>query len=70
MGLIRLFLACVVAADHWRKAALEPHSLYLTDYFKLGFNSGYAVMFFYVMLATTVAIPVGMVWWFVRKKWL
>jgi peptidoglycan/LPS O-acetylase OafA/YrhL len=49
MGLIRLFLACVVAADHWRKAALEPHSLYLTDYFKLGFNSGYAVMFFYVI---------------------
>lgn len=49
MGIVRLFLACVVAADHWRFLVLAPLSIALEDRVKLGFNSGYAVMFFYIV---------------------
>jgi peptidoglycan/LPS O-acetylase OafA/YrhL len=49
VGIIRLFLALVVAADHWRVFVLIPARAEMTDYFKLGFNAGYAVMFFYVI---------------------
>jgi peptidoglycan/LPS O-acetylase OafA/YrhL len=49
MGLVRLFLALVVAADHWRVIALAPVSPFMDDRLKLGFNAGYAVMFFYVI---------------------
>jgi peptidoglycan/LPS O-acetylase OafA/YrhL len=49
MGLIRLFLASVVAMDHWRALILSPRSIFLEDSVKFGFNSGYAVMFFYVI---------------------
>src|SRR5262245_4948812 len=49
MGLVRLFLALVVAADHWRVLKLSAFSLSFEDYYKLGFNSGYAVMFFYMI---------------------
>jgi peptidoglycan/LPS O-acetylase OafA/YrhL len=49
MGLVRLFLALVVAADHWRILKLAPFALPFEDYYKLGFNSGYAVMFFYTV---------------------
>jgi peptidoglycan/LPS O-acetylase OafA/YrhL len=50
MGLIRLFFALVVATDHWRTFVLKPRSINVDelDYFKSGFNAGYAVMFFYV----------------------
>jgi peptidoglycan/LPS O-acetylase OafA/YrhL len=49
MGVVRLFLALVVAADHWRVHTLAPWSIPIDDHFKLGFNAGYAVMFFYVI---------------------
>jgi peptidoglycan/LPS O-acetylase OafA/YrhL len=49
MGLIRLFLAWVVAADHWRVHTLAPQSIPIDGQFQLGFNAGYAVMFFYVI---------------------
>ena len=49
MGLLRLFLALVVAIDHWRVIILHPKSIYLDDVCKFGFNAGYAVMFFYVI---------------------
>src|SRR5471032_1318213 len=49
MGLVRLFLAWVVAADHWRTLMLAPQAIPMDDHFKLGLNSGYAVMFFYVV---------------------
>jgi peptidoglycan/LPS O-acetylase OafA/YrhL len=49
MGLIRLFLAVVVAIDHWRLYNIAPRGLLMEDGWKLGFNSGYAVMFFYVI---------------------
>jgi peptidoglycan/LPS O-acetylase OafA/YrhL len=49
MGLVRLFLAWVVAADHWRVLTLAPWSIEIDDHYKLGFNAGYAVMFFYVI---------------------
>jgi peptidoglycan/LPS O-acetylase OafA/YrhL len=49
MGVIRLFLALVVAIDHWRVFVLAPRQLAVTDYFKLGFNAGQAVFFFYVI---------------------
>jgi peptidoglycan/LPS O-acetylase OafA/YrhL len=39
----------VVAADHWTVFVLRPQSIFLDDYYKFGFNSGYAVMFFYVV---------------------
>jgi peptidoglycan/LPS O-acetylase OafA/YrhL len=48
MGLVRLFLALVVAADHWRLLRL-PLSLPIDDQYKFGFNAGYAVMFFYII---------------------
>src|SRR5215475_9012219 len=49
MGLMRLFLALVVAADHWRLLKLSTLSASFEDSYKLGFNSGYAVMFFYAV---------------------
>jgi peptidoglycan/LPS O-acetylase OafA/YrhL len=49
MGLVRLFLALVVAEDHWRVFMLRPRSVGLEDLSKLGFNAGYAVMFFYIV---------------------
>ena len=51
MGIIRLFLALVVAADHWRVFVLMRGGAgaEITDTYKLGFNAGYAVMFFYVI---------------------
>ncbi|MFZ5784423.1 MAG: acyltransferase family protein [Pseudomonadota bacterium] len=49
MGVIRLFLALVVVVDHWRTIVLPPFDLPLEDQFKLGFNAGYAVLFFYVI---------------------
>jgi peptidoglycan/LPS O-acetylase OafA/YrhL len=49
MGLIRLFLALVVAVDHWRVIMLHEKSIFLDDVVKFGFNAGYAVMFFYVI---------------------
>jgi hypothetical protein len=40
----------VVAADHWRIAALRPEIARLfDDKMKCGFNAGYAVMFFYII---------------------
>jgi peptidoglycan/LPS O-acetylase OafA/YrhL len=50
MGLIRYFLALVVAADHWRIGAVPPEVARLfDDKVKFGFNAGYAVMLFYVI---------------------
>jgi peptidoglycan/LPS O-acetylase OafA/YrhL len=49
MGLIRLFLALVVAGDHWRVIKLASFAIPFEDSYKFGFNAGYAVMFFYVI---------------------
>ena len=49
MGLVRLFLALVVAADHWWVIVLVPMGIAPEDSYKFGFNNGYAVMFFYVI---------------------
>jgi peptidoglycan/LPS O-acetylase OafA/YrhL len=49
MGIVRLFLAWVVAADHWRTFAVDRGSSAIDDHYKLGFNAGYAVFFFYVI---------------------
>jgi peptidoglycan/LPS O-acetylase OafA/YrhL len=49
MGLVRLFLAWVVATDHWRAHTLAPNSIPADGNYALGFNAGYAVMFFYVI---------------------
>jgi peptidoglycan/LPS O-acetylase OafA/YrhL len=49
MGAVRLFLALAVASDHWRNFVLIPLGIDLEDYFKAGFNAGYAVLFFYVV---------------------
>ena len=54
LGLVRLFLAWVVAADHWTVIILRPRSTFLDDIFKLGFNAGYAVMFFYVVSGSLI----------------
>ncbi len=39
----------MVAADHWRVIVLQPQSILFDDAYKLGFNAGYAVMFFYMV---------------------
>jgi peptidoglycan/LPS O-acetylase OafA/YrhL len=52
MGLIRLFLACVVAIDHLRSSFLGPlHKSIDTwiEYPKFGINGGYAVIYFYII---------------------
>lgn len=51
MGIVRLFLALVVVADHWRAFILVPAGTgaAMSDTYKLGFNAGYAVMFFYAI---------------------
>jgi peptidoglycan/LPS O-acetylase OafA/YrhL len=49
MGAVRLFLALVVAADHWRTLVLDPREIVVTQRLQLGFNASYAVMFFYII---------------------
>jgi peptidoglycan/LPS O-acetylase OafA/YrhL len=50
MGAVRLFLALVVAYDHWRAFKLHPLGLdTIGGIDELGFNAGYAVMFFFVI---------------------
>jgi peptidoglycan/LPS O-acetylase OafA/YrhL len=49
MGLIRLFLALVVVADHARMVALSPVGLVFSGYLKLGLSGPSAVMCFYVV---------------------
>jgi len=49
VGLIRLFLALVVAIDHLRDALLLPVGLNIPAWPRLGMNAGYAVMFFYMI---------------------
>jgi peptidoglycan/LPS O-acetylase OafA/YrhL len=59
MGLVRLFLALVVAADHWRIVMLRPQSIELDDWYKLGFNAGYAVLFFYIVSGFLITYTLG-----------
>jgi peptidoglycan/LPS O-acetylase OafA/YrhL len=49
MGVVRLFLALVVAADHWRATQFANFTVQMSDLSKSGFNAGYAVLFFYVI---------------------
>jgi peptidoglycan/LPS O-acetylase OafA/YrhL len=49
MGLIRIFLALVVAADHWQSLLLGPMGLSIDESLKLGFDAGSSVFFFYVI---------------------
>jgi peptidoglycan/LPS O-acetylase OafA/YrhL len=49
MGGVRLFLALVVAVDHWRLFVLAPAGRSISDQVELGFNAAYAVLFFYVI---------------------
>jgi peptidoglycan/LPS O-acetylase OafA/YrhL len=59
VGAIRLFLALVVAFDHWRDLVITPagHALSVRQetIVKLGFNAGYAVLFFYVISGFLIA---------------
>jgi len=49
MGAIRLFLALVVVAGHWQVTVLLGRGAYIPEEYLLGFNAGYAVMFFYII---------------------
>ena len=49
MGAVRLFLALVVAYDHWRSNALAAKGIALDTNLTFGFNAGQAVTFFYVV---------------------
>lgn len=49
MGIVRIFLAMVVATDHWWLSELYPLKIAHLDNLKLGFDSGHAVVFFYVI---------------------
>lgn len=56
MGLVRLFLALVVCVDHWRVWILTPRDApYVAEQIKLGFNAGYAVMFFFAISGFLIA---------------
>lgn len=60
MGLVRLFLALVVCADHWRVWILTPRDApYMAEQAKLGFNAGYAVMFFFVISGFLITYTLG-----------
>lgn len=61
MGLVRLFLALVVAADHWRLYFVATKLPFIDDdSFKFGFNSGYAVLFFYVISGFLITYTLSM----------
>lgn len=49
MGIIRLFLALVVVADHLNIFVLHPAGLLFNGYLKLGLSGPSAVMFFFVI---------------------
>lgn len=49
MGAVRLFLALIVAFDHFWYIVLVPLGLQIPLGFRLGFNAGFAVMFFYMI---------------------
>ncbi len=49
MGAIRLFLALVVAFDHFRVLILMPMHQDVSGSYELGMNAGYAVMYFYAI---------------------
>jgi peptidoglycan/LPS O-acetylase OafA/YrhL len=49
VGLIRLFLAYVVALSHVRTSVIGPLHMGLSTPYELGLNGAYAVMFFYVI---------------------
>src|SRR5438309_11852638 len=55
MGAVRLFLALVVASNHWNFQVLIPRQRPWSDHLVLGFNAGYAVMFFYVISGFLIA---------------
>ncbi|WP_407155601.1 acyltransferase family protein [Bradyrhizobium sp. STM 3557] len=56
MGPIRLFLAFVVAIDHFRQLVLIPEKLDIPEYYKLGMNAGFAVMLFYVISGFLISL--------------
>jgi peptidoglycan/LPS O-acetylase OafA/YrhL len=49
VGAIRLFLALVVAANHFMNETIWPSGGVISMRVLLGFNAGYAVLFFYVI---------------------
>jgi peptidoglycan/LPS O-acetylase OafA/YrhL len=60
MGLVRLFLALAVAVDHWRVWVLDPRDApHVSEPLKLGFNAGYAVMFFFVISGFLITYTLG-----------
>jgi peptidoglycan/LPS O-acetylase OafA/YrhL len=59
VGLIRLFLASIVAADHFRDSALRPLGIDMPALFKLGMNAGFAVMFFYMISGFLISTAIA-----------
>lgn len=49
MGAVRFFLAIIVCIAHWQFIELAPKDIIIPGRFLLGFNAGYAVLFFYVI---------------------
>lgn len=49
MGFLRLFLASVVAIDHYRAFVLNPSGMAFNGYIPFGMNAGHAVLCFYVV---------------------
>jgi peptidoglycan/LPS O-acetylase OafA/YrhL len=56
MGLVRLFLAFVVAVDHLRQLVLNSANVDLPGHYELGMNAGFAVMLFYVISGFLISI--------------
>jgi peptidoglycan/LPS O-acetylase OafA/YrhL len=49
MGAVRLILALIVAADHFRAALLTPAGLPWSTSYTLGMSASFAVMFFFII---------------------
>ena len=60
MGAVRLFLALVVAADHWRVLVLDPRAIVVTQRLQFGVNAAQAVMFFYVISGFLITYTLSM----------
>jgi peptidoglycan/LPS O-acetylase OafA/YrhL len=56
MGLVRLFLALVVAIGHLQGIVLDPAHLGFSGYYTFGMNAGFAVIFFYVISGFLISL--------------
>jgi peptidoglycan/LPS O-acetylase OafA/YrhL len=59
MGAVRLFLALVVALDHFRDIVLSPAGVTFSPRYDLGVDAGLAVMFFFIVSGFLMSTVLG-----------